>query len=51
MHSPTYLRSIVCSGKSGYGIVDVGKEKSSEDSNIIVKAFEKLRPKTHLDFC
>ena len=44
--NPDYLRSIVASGQPGYGIEDTGEGKSSEGSNLIIRALEKndVRP-------
>lgn len=42
---PGYLRSIVASGQKGYGIADTGKGKSSEGSELIVRAMEKDDPR------
>ncbi|MEM6803456.1 MAG: nucleoside hydrolase-like domain-containing protein [Bacteroidota bacterium] len=46
IHAPSYpepqnLRKVVASGQSAYGIADVGKGKSSEGSDLIVKIVEK----------
>ncbi|MEQ9289118.1 MAG: DUF1593 domain-containing protein [Cyclobacteriaceae bacterium] len=38
---PQYLRSVVASGQTEYGIADVGKGKSSEGSELIIKIVEK----------
>lgn len=42
---PDYLRSIVVSGQSGYGIADTGEGKSSEGSQLILRALEKKDPR------
>jgi hypothetical protein len=39
--APAYLRSIVASGQSGYGITDTGEDKASEGSELILRALEK----------
>lgn len=39
--TPDYLRSIVASGQSGYGINDVGTGKSSPGSDLLIKILEK----------
>ena len=44
-HTPEYLHSLVCAGQAGYGIDDVGEGKSSEGSNLILRAFEKDDPR------
>ncbi|MFY0653676.1 MAG: DUF1593 domain-containing protein [Cyclobacteriaceae bacterium] len=46
IHDPNYpepqkLRNVVASGQTEYGIADVGKGKSSEGSNLIIKIVEK----------
>jgi len=43
-HDPEYLRSIVASGQTGYGIADTGEGKSTEGSRLIIKALEKKDP-------
>ncbi len=44
-HSPEYLKSIVASGNSGYGIEDVGDGKTNEGSELIRKAIIKEDPR------
>lgn len=44
--SPEFLRSIVASGQAGYGIADTGEGKSSQGSELIVRAIEKDDPRT-----
>lgn len=46
IHAPDYpepqeLRNVVASGQSGYGIADIGKGKSSEGSELIIRIVEK----------
>ena len=36
-HSPEYLHSIVASGQTGYGIEAIGKGKSTEGSELIIR--------------
>ncbi|MFO7804426.1 MAG: DUF1593 domain-containing protein, partial [Paracoccaceae bacterium] len=43
--TPDYLRSITVPGQSGYGIVDTGKGKSSEGSDLILKAVTRDDPR------
>lgn len=42
---PNYLRSIVASGLTGYGMVDVGEGKSCEGSELILKAATRRDPR------
>ena len=42
---PDFLRSIVASGQPGYGIADTGDGKSSEGSNLILRALERDDPR------
>ncbi len=44
-HDPDYLRSIVTTGQSGYGIADVGPGKSSPGSRLIIEAIERDDPR------
>lgn len=43
--TPAYLRSIVASGQSGYGIADIGAGKSNEGSKLIIAAVTKPDPR------
>jgi hypothetical protein len=45
-HDPDYLKSIVTTGQKGYGIADIGDNKTSSGSELIIKAVMKddLRP-------
>jgi len=43
-HKPDYLRSIVASGQTGYGIADTGEGKSTEGSRLIINAMESKNP-------
>jgi hypothetical protein len=43
--TPEYLRSIVVSGQTGYGIADVGEGKSSAGSQLIIAALTKPDPR------
>lgn len=42
---PNYLKSIVASGQSGYGIEATGPGQSSEGSQLIIKSVEKKDPR------
>ena len=42
---PDYLKSIVASGQTGYGMGDVGEGKSTEGSKLLIKSFEKEDPR------
>ncbi|MEM7792746.1 MAG: nucleoside hydrolase-like domain-containing protein [Verrucomicrobiota bacterium] len=44
-HSPKYLRSIVTTGQTGYGIASVGEGLSSPGSELIIRAAEKKDPR------
>ena len=44
-HSPEYLRSIVCTGQTHFGIDDVGKGKTSSGSKLITEAVLKDDPR------
>lgn len=43
-HEPEYLRNIVASGQTGYGIADTGEGRSTEGSRLIVKSLENEDP-------
>ena len=44
-HEPNYLRSIVASGQTGYGVAGIGEGKSSQGSELIVQSLTRDDPR------
>jgi hypothetical protein len=42
---PDYLKSIVAAGHVGYGVAAIGKGKSNQGSELLIKSFKKVDPR------